>query len=741
MSIATEKINPRNERFMLVRLTPARYIGGTLALVGSGVYTMTFAYPLARLERNGTALTKVSTVANNDEWSHDETTGLLTVKLASAPSASINVLCAFYYLFYTTGMDRIASQTPDDVATQARNWLGLISGSPQTSESYTDSVSGVFSVTASSVMIVNTDGAFGAYLTDNDSFFRKEAAFWICLGSTAHIQSAYVGRIGGVSLDSEKVDITLEDAFINLLQPAYMGDTTLVSVFTTAVGSFPSMLLRDQGFPVRYVVGRSKLRYKTDPPTQLNITVVPGPGFIHASYSIDYENCENAVCTSASTTISGTTNRGWGIARTSSDGFKTLNFGTVSAAFLSKTSVDVGQYYLYQGTNRLLLQITSTGHNLEIGDSFSWSHASVNAGATQYAVVMHTRDSLHPTQPNQIDCMVLSRSSAAAGVNVTTATFNTNQAPAIAIFNPAINRGAYYLCNGLDFSVSVTALASGNKYMSITFTNNFDSNATSNHDTLPYHPDIGSTGSASSFLDPSRHIVSFRVTQTETGTPARHGTVMSSLMTRSGLTVNSASVATANTALAVDCSFTIPNFDELEYGSYLKYSQDLLASTLGYVRYNGNVSYALLAAPAAGSTLDGDILENGQTSLDINYADIVTEIQADNPHLVGTTTAYTLSTSSSAKARYLHGADNRITLRHVLTDITGRLPAILALRAERRANYRFRTATQLLDYSLGDDLTLSTDVVIGGTTRAVKISTLSKGTDGVSAEATDLLGL
>ena len=132
MAFADEIDRSDSHRYALVRLRPARYVSESLSLSG-GVYQMTFPYPVARVERNGTALTEdATTPSTNDHWYYDETTQTLKVKLASAPDSSTNIVCAFYYLFYTSKAEGAeAYETPTDSATTVRPWEPRLRAEPE----------------------------------------------------------------------------------------------------------------------------------------------------------------------------------------------------------------------------------------------------------------------------------------------------------------------------------------------------------------------------------------------------------------------------------------------------------------------------------------------------------------------------------------------------------------------------------------------------------------------------------
>ena len=184
MSIASEKIKQNTKRTCLVRITPARFVSSDLAAQGSGIYTMTFSIaPLSKVEREGNVLTKVATVSNNDEWSHDESTGLFTIKLASAPNGTDNVVIAFYNLFYCDSTGEITYETPTDSSTTKRYWEPRITNSISTRQSFNNIVEGIFSISANSVDIDDSDLHFrSTYLGENDSFYKKEVSVWVYIG-------------------------------------------------------------------------------------------------------------------------------------------------------------------------------------------------------------------------------------------------------------------------------------------------------------------------------------------------------------------------------------------------------------------------------------------------------------------------------------------------------------------------------------------------------------------------------
>ncbi len=259
MTFASELDKPASYRHTLVRLTPARYVGDDLVSEGSGIYGMTFHYPIARIERNGTALTEDAAAPTvNDHWYHDESTGDLDIKLSGAPSGSNNIIVIFYYLLYTSTEDTVAHETPTDSATAMRQWEPRLLGEPSFNQSLSDVFFGVFTVQPSSLALNNADAAFQAYLTRYDSFYNKAVDCWIDVNG--EVAKVFSGVVVDLSV-SDTVSLTVHDAFEKLTQPAFMGDDFDEVFYLTS--TYAGMGEEHHLKPCRYVVGHSKHRLKS----------------------------------------------------------------------------------------------------------------------------------------------------------------------------------------------------------------------------------------------------------------------------------------------------------------------------------------------------------------------------------------------------------------------------------------------------------------------------------------------
>ena len=260
MAFADEIAKPVSVRHALVRLTPARCVNDDLTLVSGRKYTMSFPYPIARVEGDGEVFSEVATVSGNEQWSHSSS-GTLTVQFSNiaAPGAG-NVCVVYYYLFYTSAeaVEAVECyQTPTSSATPMRIWQPRLMSEPRFRQGISDVFYGTFSVEATSFAIANHDNAFQAYLTDSDSFNNKAAEAWISVNG--ELQKVYSGLIKGIAIDNDTVTLELLDGFAPLRQPAYMGDDFDEAHYVGSSGAATGPILTaDQGIPVPCIFGKNR---------------------------------------------------------------------------------------------------------------------------------------------------------------------------------------------------------------------------------------------------------------------------------------------------------------------------------------------------------------------------------------------------------------------------------------------------------------------------------------------------
>ncbi len=375
--------------------------------------------------------------------------------------------------------------------------------------------------------------------------------------------------------------------------------------------------------------------------------------------------------------------------------------------------------------------------NLESGDAFTWTHASLNGGATQYAVVVGVATM-------QVDCVVLSRSDVGADTDVSAGTFNTNSYPFVGVRGPRLNddgRGAYrvsFLIPTVDYTLNETTLSSGNKFYTITLEDDWETAL--NLDTETRHG-----GAPEPYNFPTDCVVFYRVSTSPSSNKSRHDEALKRVLTAAGMTCDSTTFAAAGTAITGTVSFTIPPLDDTSYQPYFDTVQKLLESSMGYcvVGDDGEVEYTIVAAPSSSEEFTSNLVLTEPPTIAVDYHDVVTEVTVTNSHVPinGYGFEHT-STLSSNFVRRLHGVSKSLVLESVFDVAATRIAAILNSRSLRRATYTWRLATKLLDATIGEDVQLTHSRLLGGAASDdVKLTSLRKSADSVEVEATDLEGL
>lgn len=707
MSFATAKALQASDRFVLVRISPARYANDSLVLT-SGVYQMTFNYPIRTVTRNSTTLTRVYvTPTVNDTYQLDETTGVLKIKLASAPSSTTNVIIVNYYLFYTSAADVMTYETPGDNTTTVRQWEPRVSKIPSFGASFDNILAGVFTFADGGITIENGDAVFQAYLTSNDSFNDKQIDVWMCINDVSNIRRVYQGKIKSIDLSATDVSISFYDAFSTLNQTAFMGDTRFEAFFLAHASSKPNMDISKSGVPCRYIAGWSN--------RSLVQSYYGGRTIVNYVPEIEYRmfDGDDAVNVNFTSQTSTSVNRSWGLGRIPGT-LRMSSVGSIVAIGWMTAEIIFG-YVL----------INFSTHNYDVGDTFEW----VQGGTTHRGLVTRADEFQYIGVTYNL-CVYESAASGSYPNFQFASTVTSKKKIAISVVGDMLNdyRRPQQLTLDTDFAVTQVTTSGGNTYVEITLANNFENGK-------PLFLDSSSGTYVP--LDPTKQRVLFRIYPSAS---VNHADVVKRLVESAGLTTDATTFTAAAAALTANAHFSIPNFDETDYGTYQRYIEDVLKSTLGYLTINTSAAaeYYLLSAASSGTAIDDNVYI-GDVNVSVDYNDIITEIVAENPHEASTASQ---STAENVKAKYLHGVRRTIQLRHVLDSISDRIDDMIAVMSERRAKYRFTVATELLDAAVGDNVTLSSGLILGGgTSDNLKLTSIEKTVDAVSVEATDLQGL
>jgi len=679
MAISTEKLKPASERFMLIKVTPGRYINDDLSDDGGGEYSITFPFPyIETVKRNGTALTLVTSFTGNDQYKWDGST--LTVKLAAAPS-STNIVIAFYNIYLTGTQARYFPKDPESAESASNEvveWLPRVDKYPSISQTIRNISEGILSYSASSLSIINEGYYFDQYLTDNDSFSNKDIRVWQCINTVDNIQLVFAGKIKNISYDSQRISFTVFDPFSKFSQNAYMGDTDETAIFQRQAGSFADLNPSNNGDPFPYWTNEvfyNKYIIAVNPPLQ----------YIRES--------PIGVCIDADVgaVVSSSNNRVYALCRVGPNGLKTINFGTTVRN--ANYSTRVGLYFL-------------TGDNLK-------THDPIKNGAV-YGYVAYRGDTFTYSGQNY-NCVIENITAGSSNPPANLASISTYECP------PTIyhDSGGFItlLWWGEHYTWGKTELPSGNYAVYVTL----NSGATSPETYWSLDP-----------IDPNSQLIHYKLEPADTFT---HAEFIEKLCNDVGISVNAASFAAADASLSANVHISIPNINKTTYRPISGYIEDVLRSTGGYLTINKDfeAEYHLLDTPAGtGEQVDDTSILQGSLKESIDYNDIKTTIIAKNPHVPVETGEETFERVDSLKSRHLNEIDVTLELTHCLDDISGRIDDLIALRSSRKKGYSFEVATQLVDSIIGDDVTLS------DRTANVKITNIQKNGSKVSIDAEDL---
>ena len=690
MTFVSEVEKTRTNRATLVRINPGRFVSTLFASEGGGVYAITMSgYNVNALKRNGVYLSLVtlSSPSVNDTYSFSETTGRLAVKLSSAPNSDSNILVAFYYLFYTSGVESEYYETPTNAATTRRYWEPALIPDSSFSE-YIDGVEiGVVSIPDASIQLNNLGVDFRQYLTNNDSFSNKDIDIWHEINGT--FQKTYTGKIKTInSVSRLSVSISFSTQVSLLDKTAFMGDT-----FEQCYHVSITVPKKDLFKAIPVLVGESYSEsIKSIGPPDYTVPIVG----------------TSAVCTSYNPLISTTTNRVWTTCRALGS-LELQNWTAIQAA--------------NPGPGVVMFRIASGFSGIYPGDTIRFT----DGGNDYFAIIARTDNYVHSSITyNILGLQVRNTAGVFNFASVGSISSVIDQLEAIQILYKDPDGTTSFLCNELEYSVSETTTAGSNSLISITLVNNVEA-----------FPVV----TASQTIDPQ--ITDIQYVVKTLFSDNSHGQILKVLLEKSGITVNNASVVAANAASAQLLQFSIPFKDEQEYSPYLVYVQKILESMLGYINLNtsGEIEYHLMAAPVPTDTRTNDhILSEVSSSLE--YRDIVTDIIFNNKHAGIVSDESTVANKvTSNKAKYLHDTEKQLIFEHVLkpgvNDTISRQVEILAIRSNRKNIITYRTDTVDLAKSVGDEVTITDDLQSIGSF----ILSLRKSEDSTTVEATDLLGL
>lgn len=712
-NFATVKNRPRSEKILLVRLKPGRQVIDELSHVGGTTYDMSFPYPVSALKVDGIAFSRNElTALSINEFSYNEATQVLTVRLNDTIDNFVAVI-AYYYLFYSNVQNRQAYEDPEDPTTTLRNWEGRVVGSPAFETTQEDIIESVLTIGNTSVNLINDDDDFQQYLTDKDSFSRKEARVWQCLNKVENIQKHFFGFISSISIGNQ-VNISIDNPLSALSDNFYTNGTSIKSKFNTT--DYPNCHPNFRDTPIIKFFARVSMTKDLVLDYGNDSFYVLAAAFNYMPYVITKSNTLVNISFDMSETR--TTNRKWAACVAgSATNEKTEIVSNVSlidsSGFGKFYRVTVADNSYYRPGDNLIINFGS-------GNTYKNRVSGLSTDKTKLEI--------------------------ATGSNILTNGMTITR-PAIpfictTVKDPVSGKIGYSaLSYYTDYLYSIDA----NGVYNITFTNDFESNT--EHEL--YFPDGKSISRDQQFF--------YRVYNHE---DISHGNVIKQLLEQAGLDVDTSSITAANLAVPnVNTNFSIPFEGESNFPNILQVIERLLASTFSMLSITNDfkVSYHIIDSVASTDEINDNDYMLSSLKQDIKYRDLVSQLVFQNEHgesiyyLVGGFFNITsiefkndLSTTSiySQRTEYLHEIKKQKTITHLVEDISSIKNRMMSVLGNRKLSISFVTKGINFTSKLNDNFMLVTNKVLGITgSKNIKVFSLNKSANETQVKGLDLLGL
>lgn len=721
MTFATEKEKQASERFMLVRLEPARDLTPLFSSLGGGLYSASMPYKPTSVKRNGTAL--VSDNATPTVNDHYYWNGSSVVAKFAADPAIADIVTANYRVYLTGSTIRTAYSTPDDNLTEVVSWEPRLLEYPAFSQSVENILAGVFSISGLDINIVNADQGMNQYFTDNDSFYQKPCDIWLGIG--AEVLRVYTGAIASCSV-SDNVTLSVLDKLNVTNNTAFMGDTENECFINTT--SHPNAMISDIGKTIPFILSRySRREFSIDFATSSTSFFKP----------TKQESLNRAYCKNYNSSISSSNNREWILSRCRS--IRKQSFGSIVRAFATGITRFRAAFYF------------SSYSNLYIGQPVRWNEGGTDYFGTISLIGDHLEGGL--TYNVRVSCYLSPTVS-------TSSIFTSNYCLSVCarttdLSTPATTVNSQFtevLYEGKDYSVNEVSTFGGNKSISITLTSTMETFVNSNH----YNFD-GIFKFSTRAIDPVQDGIYYSFF---TDGNLNHANAIADILDDVSLPYNSASITAAASYLPKNVHMQVGDVDGTSFPTYADVLNKILSSTLGFLTpiSTGEIAYYLFKKPNPSTSANDDLIDesvfNGM-SIDVQYQDIYSSVVAKNDLInirwlgaeygggaTGNIDAQKSLSLDDKKAKYLHGINKIYYIDYVLDDFTTAVSDILKVISDRKATYTFKTATKNLNHFIGKDLYIVSSKTLGILGNA-KVKLLSNTVNGKEAQLAcqDLLGL
>jgi hypothetical protein len=694
---------------------------------------MSQAFSVFQVFVNGTATT----------FDRDGT--LLTVDSLSDLTNPGNVVVISFVLYYTTEKTRVTeglSGIPNTI------WLPRVSSSPNFTQSVANVIDGVFTLSGSDISIIAPDKYLTYILTDDSSIYGARVRVWMCIGEVSTNKKVFNGECVGATFREGIITFTVIDAFNKLQKSASFGDKSKSRVFNGSTNT-PYPNAGDVNTAIPLVIGASSPFTISGGWRHLDqYGSVPNTTTFHVSDG--YKAIKATPQTIGSSTVVE-----YVAARFLGTALKTINLGTISAAYRLYLTRQIPSGGGRTGTAYISMKmcyLTCSATDVQIGDYLPPSDAWGSMGANVVAVGTNLWDGHNVLVCEQAygdfpEGDKTGDSGPLTGIDLPT--FTNNVYPSMCVWIEGGDSAPYYDFFPRYFGNSVGS-AADTRYLRFTASvvNTYTFNGYS-ISTVAFEidPALNELNLENANNQLQSATIRYRFSP---ASEVNHADAMKFIVESSGMSTNSTSFTTAASDLSANVAMTVPLQDGGDFPSYLEVAQAITKSSFGILRVNTDdqVEYVILKPPGgetpAGTRDTSNILE-GSFSSEFRYQDIVNEVVFQNDqyknleHWSGTGPS---SIKESLGAKYLHGVEKSTEYKHVLTSIQSRDDAIIGYLSRGQVEYTLTTAHLDLNIKVGDVIIIKNDGVDDedGDTRAL-VTSISVSRDDVRIKLNSLRGL
>jgi hypothetical protein len=696
---------PASERFMLVRVTPRKFLGVGVD-IGGGQYTFNI----------GAGFNVAAVTVNEvDEPTWSYSSGVLTVTSATNLTLSQNIITIDHDLYLTATKVRYTdgvSGVPD------AEWLPLLASYPSFSQSMRNIAEGVFSLSNTDIEIISTDRLIQSLLADDSSLSKAPVTVWVCIDEVTTNRRIFDGEVGTVSYSYGKATLQVLDVFNRLRDTATFGAQSHITSGQNQNTAIPFVLGKSSPFVVnngwRHVTAEGNPPARTLHLKEGNDGILIGP--INPTKD---------------------TPTSWVLGRCIG-GVRRINFGTVVGntyyhAINTPVTVDYTfydkvanpdysftepkTYYIYDTVAFIQLQNINdfTG---QIGDYIPNSY--IGGTTTDGGWICGFGAGLYGSYNLAIAIQRFSY-----GQNLSDTPVSSSTGSALSLPNGVIPSMGVWVEAGDSLSYNAKAslealqivpnlslrFGTCSRYLPFTL---FETNDYTLNGQTVKRVDVLVSTSGEVNVGGSR--LKYRFSPASEMT---HGNALKFIVQAAGLETNDSTFTQADSDLAANVSLTIPMNGATAFDSYLKAAQAVTTSTLGVLRLNESrqVEYELIKNPslltvdATRTTLD---MIQGDTRSDVQYQDVLTTVNFENKQMVGQPEIDGGGARSSIdfpKARQLHRTEKTKTIEHCLTSIQSRKAAIAGYLSSPTVEYSLATASEDLATKIGDVVEITNSAV------------------------------